>query len=102
MKITKYDIPDGKEFRDLFPGPGRPRNSSGKQRRIRAMVDLPDFKIGDKVIVLDRDSDTDAPNIHGNRTAKILGLHPEMKAADIAFIKEQGIATIWLTSLRKL
>tara|TARA_R110002020_G_scaffold444889_1_gene656564 strand:+ start:323 stop:640 length:318 start_codon:yes stop_codon:yes gene_type:complete len=104
MKIENYDIPGGKQFSDLFPGPGRPPKSSGKQRRARAEQKLPKFKIGDIIKVLDKDSDTGAPtpSLFTGKEGKIISIHPEIKAADITLKGTINTGTIWLTSLQKL
>jgi hypothetical protein len=104
MKIENYAIPAGKKFSDLFPGPGRPPKSSGKQRRVKAEQGLPNFKIGDIIRVLEKDSDTAAPTPSSFRgkEGKIIALHPEMKAADIMLKGMTTTGTLWLTGLQKL
>ena len=104
MKIENYEIPAGKQFSDLFPGPGRPPKSSGKQRRVRTEQNLPKFKIGDIIKVLEKDSDTGAPtpSLFRGKEGKIMSIHPEIKAADITLKGTVTTGTIWLTSLQKL
>jgi len=104
MKIENYEIPGGKQFSDLFPGPGRPPKSSGKQRRTRAEQGLPNFKIGDIIKVLEKDSDTAAPtpSAFRGKEGKIIAIHPEIKAADVTLKGMTMTGTLWLTSLQKL
>jgi|TARA_R110002167_G_scaffold16250_1_gene63858 hypothetical protein len=104
MKIENYDIPGGKTFSDLFPGPGRPPKSSGKQRRTKAEQGLPNFKIGDIIKVLEKDSDTAAPtpSAFRGKEGKIIAIHPEIKAADVTLKGMTMTGTLWLTGLQKL
>lgn len=96
MEIGKLD---GSAF-DMFHGPGRPSSKEPKEQE-QSPIDLPDFKIGSVVRIMNHDLHG-MPQKQAGREGKIIALHTNIQAADVVYSGSITTETIWLTSLELL